>query len=222
MQSHAMSHSATAVVGTDASATRDAALTSPALRRAAFLDRDGVINLDKAYVHQWADFEFVPGAMHAMRRLKAAGFVLVVVTNQSGIARGMYTEAQYHALTERLCEELARIDARPEGVYHCPHHPSGSVARFAVDCDCRKPAPGLILQAARDLGLSLPDSIMVGDKPSDIQAARAAGVRHAYKVSSDNEAANEGGCDPDAAFKDLAACVDFVLTQATHTMPGHE
>ena|SRR2546426_745274 len=152
-------------------------------RRAVFLDRDGVINLDKAYVHRWEDFEFAPGAIEAMRQLKAAGYELVVVTNQSGIARGMYTQDQFRQLTEHMCEELAHFDARPTAVYHCPHHPSGSVAEFAVDCLCRKPQPGLVLEAARDLQLSLVDSIMVGDKPSDMEAARAAGVGQIGRAS---------------------------------------
>lgn len=180
-------------------------------RRAVFLDRDGVINLDKAYVHRWEDFEFAPGAIEAMRQLKAAGYDLVVVTNQSGIARGMYTQDQFRQLTEHMCEELARFDARPAAVYHCPHHPSGSVAEFAVDCLCRKPQPGLVLEAARDLQLSLVDSIMVGDKPSDMEAARAAGVGRAYKVASDNELSDEGDGGADAAFANLLECVRFVL-----------
>src|SRR5690606_24232500 len=106
-------------------------------RKAAFLDRDGVINLDRAYVHQWSDFEFVPGAVDAMRRLREAGYVLVVVTNQSGLARGMYTEAQYQALTEQMRQALAEAGAEVAAVYHCPHHPKGSVAELAVECDCR-------------------------------------------------------------------------------------
>jgi D-glycero-D-manno-heptose 1,7-bisphosphate phosphatase len=191
---------------------------SAGLRRAVFLDRDGVINRDKAYVHQWADFEFVPGAMEAMRQLKAAGFALVVVTNQSGIARGMYSPAQYETLTARMCEALAQAGASPDGVYHCPHHPAGKVARFAVNCACRKPAPGLILRAAQELRLSLTDSIMVGDKPSDIEAARAAGIPLAYKVRSDNdESATEGACAPDGEFADLSACVAFLMCKASDT-----
>jgi len=111
----------------------------PALRKAAFLDRDGVINKDKAYVHRWEDFEFVPGAVEGMRRLQQAGYALVVVTNQSGLARGYYTEAQYQALTTALREELSRQGVQLDGVYHCPHHPQGSVPHLAVDCDHRLP-----------------------------------------------------------------------------------
>lgn len=188
------------------------ALISP--RKAAFLDRDGVINLDRAYVHQWDEFEFVPGAVDAMRRLREAGYVLIVVTNQSGLARGMYTEAQFQALTRRMREALAEAGADVEAVYHCPHHPKGKVPELAVDCDCRKPEPGMILQAVREHGLSLEQSFMVGDKPSDIEAARAAGLGHAYIVQSHNKESTDGLAGADAAYADLAACVDALLKQA--------
>lgn len=177
------------------------------LRKAAFLDRDGVINVDRAYVGRWEDFDFVPGAVEAMRMLKHAGFVLIVVTNQSGIARGYYTEDQYQALTFAMKQALAEADAAVEAVYHCPHLPAGTVAGFTVDCKCRKPAPGMIFRAARELNLSLPDSILVGDKPSDIRAARAAGVGKAYIVHSENVNSGLGLAGADAAYFDLHSCV---------------
>ncbi len=178
-----------------------------ALRKAAFLDRDGVINVDRAYVGRWEDFEFVPGAVAAMRALKQAGFALVVVTNQSGIARGYYTEDQYQELTFAMKQALGDAGAAVEAVYHCPHLPAGTVAGLTVDCDCRKPAPGMIFRAARELNLSLPDSILVGDKPSDIKAARAAGVGKAYIVHSDNADSGPGLAGADAAYVDLYSCV---------------
>ena len=182
-------------------------------RKAAFLDRDGVINLDRAYVHQWDEFEFVPGAVDAMRRLREAGYALVVVTNQSGLARGMYTEAQFQELTRHMRAALAEAGAEVEAVYHCPHHPKGSVPELAVDCDCRKPEPGMILRAAKELNLSLADSFLVGDKPSDIEAARAAGLGRAYIVQSDNEESSDGLVGADAGYADLAACVDALLAR---------
>jgi len=182
-------------------------------RKAAFLDRDGVINLDRAYVHQWDEFEFVPGAVDAMRRLREAGYALVVVTNQSGLARGMYTEAQFQELTRHMRAALAEAGAEVEAVYHCPHHPKGSVPELAVDCDCRKPEPGMILRAAKELNLSLADSFLVGDKPSDIEAARAAGLGRAYIVQSDNEESTDGLAGADAGYTNLAACVDALLAR---------
>jgi rfaE bifunctional protein nucleotidyltransferase chain/domain len=178
----------------------------PALRKAAFLDRDGVINKDKAYVHRWEDFEFVPGAIEGMRRLQQAGYALVIVTNQSGLARGYYTEAQYQALTSALREKLSRQGVQLDGVYHCPHHPQGSVPHLAIDCDCRKPAPGMVLQAARELNLSLSDSLLIGDKPGDIEAARTAGVGRAYLVQSDNPESDADHAMADGHFASLLDC----------------
>lgn len=188
-----------------------AGASAAAPRQAAFLDRDGVINLDRAYVSRWEDFEFVPGAIDAMRRLKQAGYALVVVTNQSGIARGYYSEAQYQALTAAMQQALADAGAAVDAVYHCPHHPKGQLAELALDCDCRKPAPGMILRAAKELNLSLPDSILVGDKPSDIEAARAAGVGRTYIVQSDNAESTTGLAGADAAYADLQSCVAALL-----------
>ena len=125
------------------------------MKRAVFLDRDGTINVDRHYLSRPEEFVLIPGAGEALRRLADAGFLLIVVTNQSGLARGMYTEAQFQELTRRMREALAAAGAEVEAVYHCPHHPKGTVAELARDCDCRKPEPGMILQAAREHGLSL-------------------------------------------------------------------
>ncbi|HSI48427.1 MAG TPA: D-glycero-beta-D-manno-heptose 1,7-bisphosphate 7-phosphatase [Ideonella sp.] len=186
--------------------------------RAAFLDRDGVVNIDRGYVHRWEEFEFVPGAAQAMARLQRAGWRLVIVTNQSGIARGYFNEAQFQALTGRMLQALAEagVDAAAVAVYHCPHHPHGRVPTLAVDCDCRKPAPGMILRAAAEHGLSLADSILVGDKPSDIAAARLAGVGRAFLVHSDNpeSVVALAKADVDAVFDKLTDCVDMLLSAA--------
>ena len=181
------------------------------MNAAAFLDRDGVINVDRAYVHRWEDFEFVPGSLDAVARLAGAGYRIVVVTNQSGIARGMYTQAQYEALTARMLAAFEERGVRITAVYHCPHHPAGRVAAFARDCDCRKPAPGMLLRAAAEHGLSLPDSILVGDRGSDIAAARTAGVGRAFLVRSDHVDSDAEEISPDGRFDDLRQCVDTLL-----------
>jgi rfaE bifunctional protein nucleotidyltransferase chain/domain len=184
----------------------------PRLRKAAFLDRDGVINHDKAYVHRWEDFEFIPGAIEAMGLLQAAGYALVVVTNQSGLARGYYTEAEYQKLSDALRQELVRHGVRLQGIYHCPHHPGGSVPHLSVRCHCRKPEPGMLLQAAQELGLDLGASVMVGDKRTDVQAARAAGVGRAYLVAS-HESQDQAAAEPaDGDFADLLACTKALLS----------
>jgi D,D-heptose 1,7-bisphosphate phosphatase len=188
---------------------------TPALRNAAFLDRDGVINKDKAYVSTWEYFEYMPGAVEGIRRLQQAGYALAVVTNQSGLARGYYTEYQYQTLTARLRQELAAQGVTLDGVYHCPHHPQGSVALLAIDCNCRKPKPGLILQAVQELKLSLSGSLLVGDKPGDIEAAHASGVGRAYMVDSDNP---ESGAEPagaDGRFTSLLKCTENLFPAIT-------
>ena len=145
-------------------------------RRAAFLDRDGVINLDREYVYRREDFVFVPGALEGARELHRRGFMLIVVTNQSGIGRGLYTEAQFHELTDWMRGEFAAAGAPLEGVYYCPHHPIEANGAYRMDCECRKPAPGMLLDAAREHRIALGQSVLFGDRETDLEAARAAGV----------------------------------------------
>ncbi len=182
-------------------------------RKAAFLDRDGVINYDRAYVHRWDQFEFLPGAIEAMRQLKQAGYALVVVTNQSGLARGYYSEKQYQELTEAMKQALTDSGVPVDAVYHCPHHPQGVVLNLSIDCDCRKPAPGMILRAELEMDLFLPDSLMIGDKPSDIEAALAAGVGRAFSVQSNNLDSGADVGKADGCFSSLLECVNAVLSK---------
>lgn len=188
----------------------------PVRHQAAFLDRDGVINIDHGYVHRWQDFHFAPGAVQAMRRLHEAGYALVVITNQSGIARGMYTEQDFQELTRQMSQHLLAQGVPLAGVFHCPHHPKGTQAEYTVDCSCRKPAPGLILQAIGQLGLEAARSLLIGDKLSDLEAARAAGVPRAYLVAGkvgEEDSSTDERCRPDGRFESLAHCVDTLLAQ---------
>jgi D-glycero-D-manno-heptose 1,7-bisphosphate phosphatase len=153
------------------------------LRKAAFIDRDGVINVDSGYVGRWEDFRFAPDAIPMLQRLADEGHLLVVITNQSGIARGYFTEADYQLLTDRYLEALAAQGIRVAAVYHCPHHPQGTVAQFTRSCDCRKPAPGMILRAIRELGIDPAASILIGDSERDIEAGRAAGIGRLVRVA---------------------------------------
>jgi D-glycero-D-manno-heptose 1,7-bisphosphate phosphatase len=152
---------------------------------AAFLDRDGVINVDHGYVVRREKFEWVPGVREAAAQLNRAGFALVVITNQSGIGRGLYTEADFLHLTDWMRGEFAAAGAPLAGVYFCPHHPTDAVGEFRKDCDCRKPAPGMLLKAAAELSLDLGRSVVFGDKASDLQAAEAAGVPERVLLSTD-------------------------------------
>lgn len=146
-------------------------------RPAAFLDRDGVLIQDVGYPHRPDQLQMMPGAARAVRRLNAAGFVCVVVTNQSGVARGMFDLEQMQAFNDLLVQTLAENGARIDAVYACPFHSEGTVQTYLhPDHPDRKPNPGMILRAAVDHGLDLDRSLMIGDQPSDMEAARRAGV----------------------------------------------
>lgn len=164
------------------------------MRRAAFLDRDGVINVDPGYVHRIEDFEFVPGTLEACRELALRGWLLVVTTNQSGIGRGLYTVEQFQALTEWMRARFEQSGAPLAGVYFCPHHPTEAREGFRMRCDCRKPQPGMLLAAARDLSLDLERSLMFGDKCEDLQAAQTAGIAHRILLGKDGRGLPDDAC----------------------------
>ena len=145
-------------------------------RPALFLDRDGVINIDHAYVFKMEDFYFVDGIFELCRRAKECGFLICVVTNQAGIGRGYYTEADFLRLADWMCEVFRNEGAAIDKVYFCPTHPEHGIGDYKVDSIFRKPGPGMILQAAEELDIELAKSVLVGDKDSDIQAGLAAGV----------------------------------------------
>ena len=146
-------------------------------RPAAFLDRDGVLNVDHGYVHRLEQLDLIPGAAEAVRLLNQAGFLTIVVTNQSGVARGLYGEDDVERFNDEVRRQLAAAGARIDAFYYCPHHPQGTVARYAIACDCRKPKPGLLDQAARDFAIDRARSFMIGDKDDDMKAAAAFGIR---------------------------------------------
>lgn len=146
------------------------------MRRAVFLDRDGTINIEKDYLYRIADLEFVPGAAEAVRMLNDSGYFVVVVTNQSGVARGYYTEEDVEILHRHIGRELEKSGARIDAWLYCPHHPDGR-GSYALPCKCRKPLPGMLKEAARRFNIDLDASIMIGDKLADISAGQAAGCR---------------------------------------------
>ena len=141
------------------------------MNKAVFLDRDGVINVDHGYVHKVDDFEYIEGVFEACRELKQLGYKLVVVTNQSGIARGMYSEDDFHALTEWMDWNFEDKGVELDGIYYCPHHPQKGIGDYKQDCDCRKPKSGMLESAASFLKIDFSKSVMVGDKHDDMLAA---------------------------------------------------
>jgi D-glycero-D-manno-heptose 1,7-bisphosphate phosphatase len=157
----------------------------PLRRPAAFLDRDGVVNVDHGYVFRRESFEFVPGVLEGARRLFELGYTLVIVTNQSGIGRGLYTEQDFHGLSTWMSGVFAAEGAPLAGVFFCPHHPTDAIGAYRRHCTCRKPAPGMLLTAAAELELDLPASAMFGDRDSDLEAARAAGVSCRVMLATD-------------------------------------
>jgi D-glycero-D-manno-heptose 1,7-bisphosphate phosphatase len=171
--------------------------------KAVFLDRDGVITVDLGYVHLIEDLKLLPGAVEAIKRFNAAGFLVVIVTNQSGVARGYYTENAVKRFNRHLVSELKEHGAKIDAVYYCPHHREGAVKKYMKDCDCRKPKPGMLLRAAREHCIDLKGSWMVGDKVSDVLAGKAAGCRTIIIGGRKGEA--------DGAAKDLKAAAAYIL-----------
>lgn len=150
--------------------------THPALRPALLLDRDGVINANLGHVHRIESTEWIPGIFDLCRGAHAAGRLIVVVTNQAGIARGLYDEQTFHGYTRWMHDQFKARGILVAATYFCPHHPQFSPTAAERACSCRKPLPGMFYAAAAEFGIDLPSSVMVGDAESDWQAARAAGV----------------------------------------------
>lgn len=147
------------------------------MRKALFLDRDGVINKEKNYLYKIEDFEFIDGVFDTCRYFQDLGYLIIVITNQAGIARGKYTEKDFDILTTWMIKEFEKEKITISKVYHCPHHPD-----FSGECACRKPNTGMLIQAQNEFDLDLSQSILVGDKNSDIEAGIKAGVKLNYLV----------------------------------------
>lgn len=145
-------------------------------RTAVFLDRDGTLNDEVDFVRSPAELRLIPGAAAAVRRLNDAGLVTVMISNQSGIARGYLTEEILGTIHEKLLAGLAEEGARLDALYYCPHHPDGPVEAYAVPCSCRKPLPGMLVRGAGEFGLELGSSFVVGDSAVDILAGKAVGA----------------------------------------------
>lgn len=192
-------------------------MTSPslaptsALNKTLFLDRDGVVNVDHGYVSKPKDFEFIDGVFSACKQFQDAGFQIVIVTNQSGIGRGYYSEQDFHALTKWMVAEFKNNGVDILAVYYCPHHPVKANAPYLKQCDCRKPKPGMLLKAINEHSLNPDLSIMIGDKASDMQAAIGAGVKHKYLVNSGQAFSSETEQLADKVFQDLPAAAKSIL-----------
>jgi len=182
-------------------------MTTSNKKRAIFLDRDGVINVDNGYVSVVDDFEFIEGVIEALQTLKGKDYLIVVITNQSGIARGYFSEEQFHTLTEWMDWSLADRGVDLDGIYYCPHHAEHGIGEYKIDCDCRKPKAGMIKEAIIELDIDISKSVLVGDKVSDLQAGIAAGITNNYLVRTGKEVTEQGETLATAIYDDLASLV---------------
>ena len=144
------------------------------MNKALFIDRDGVINVDKVHVFRKEDFEFTDGIFDLCRSYSVKGYHIIVITNQAGIAKGLYSEADFLRLTSWMVDQFLGHGIKISRVYHCPHHPD-----FTGPCGCRKPEPGMINQAIKDFDLDISQCILIGDKATDLEAGRRAGIQEA-------------------------------------------
>jgi len=182
---------------------------------AVFLDRDGTINVERDYLYRPEDFCFIDGADTAIRQLNDAGFLVVVVTNQSGVARGYYREEDVDVLHAYLSQRLAEVGGHVDAYYYCPHHPRSGQPPYVQECDCRKGKPGMLLQAAREFDIDLARSWMVGDKKADVDAGLAAGCRPVLVRTGHGESECRNiDADLVPVCDDLSAAVAFILVNS--------
>jgi D-glycero-D-manno-heptose 1,7-bisphosphate phosphatase len=169
---------------------------STPIQRALFLDRDGVINHEIGYLHRAEDVTFVEGIFSLCRTAMSLGYRIIVVTNQAGIARGYYSVAQFDGLMDWMRAQLRKEHVELDAVYYCPYHPEHGLGEYRRDHIDRKPAPGMLLRGAAEFGIDLAQSVMIGDRCSDIGAANNAGLRQAFLIAGTEEGPCEGTYTP--------------------------
>jgi len=184
--------------------------------KAAFLDRDGTINVEKGYLHRPEEVELIDGAAEAVRRLNEAGYTVFGVSNQSGVARGFHEEKDVELVNRRVIEMVKDKGGEIKEILYCPHHPDGIVEEFAKACGCRKPAGGMVEEAKSRHGFTFSESIVIGDKAVDVELGRALGAKTAlvltgYGKSEKAKIEDEGKVTPDYYASDLADAVDYFL-----------
>ncbi len=187
-------------------------------RPAVFLDRDGTMIEEVGYLSRWDAFQWYPWTIDAVRLLNRAGFLVCVVTNQGGIGLGLFSEAFVHDVHRAMEKDLDAAGAKVDGWFYCPHHPRATIDARRIDCDCRKPRPGLVLQAAQQFDIDLSRSFVVGDKVTDLGVATAVGARAVLVRSGHGEEAlsRYAGAMPDGAHvaTELMAATAWMLGQS--------
>jgi|SRR5690554_5155128 len=178
-------------------------------RKAIFLDRDGVINREKGYITSWAEFELLPNTLEALQLIQKSDYLSVVVTNQSGIAKGLYSEMDLQNIHKQLNQQLSNSLISIDAFYYCPHHPHGTVKEYSKICDCRKPNNGLITKAAHDMNINLKESYLIGDSERDILAGNISGcTTFAVKTGHGSTAQHEHA---NYIVKDILEAVRIIL-----------
>ena len=194
------------------------------MKKAVFLDRDGTVNEEVGYLTDIDKLRLIPDAGAAIRKLNEAGFLVVLVTNQAGVARGYFPESLVAEAHARLDELLQAEGARLDAVYYCPHHPTAGTSSYTRACDCRKPGTGLIDQASRDLPIDVKHSYMVGDKWSDVELGQRAGtaavlVRSGYAADDPGNVRPQHVVEPEFIAHDIAEAADWIIADSKADRP---
>ena len=180
--------------------------------RAVFLDRDGTINVEKSYVHRIEDFEFIPGAIEALQLLARANINIIVVSNQAGIGKGLFSETDLATINRYMTGQLLHHRVKLAGIYCCPHHPQATVSRYRQICSCRKPNPGLLVMAMRQRGIGASDAVMIGDRNSDVEAGRVLGLT-TYLVETGYGAIEKQATNATYVVPNLRSAVSHILNE---------
>ena len=182
------------------------------MERAAFLDRDGTIIKHVDYVYDCSQVKFIPRASEAIKLLNDNGFKVIIITNQPGVAKGYFTEETVKEINEHIQKSLVKEGAHIDKFYYCPHHAEGTIAEYAKECDCRKPKPGMIEKAVRELGIDLKGSFVIGDRAIDVEAGERAGCRTILLADEDPPNSGKGANTiSDYVVPDLYGAVKWLM-----------
>ncbi len=190
------------------------------MNRAVFLDRDGTVNVEVGYLNDLSQLRLIPGAGTAIRRLNEKGLKVVLVTNQSGVARGFFPETFVHETHDLLKQMLLQEGAHIDGIYYCPHHPKAGNSHYTKECDCRKPGTGMIDRAAKDLSIDVKNSFVVGDKWSDVELGQRAGavsilVKSGFAQDDAGNVRPNHLNEPDFIAHTITEAVEWILLQTS-------
>jgi len=184
--------------------------------KAVFVDRDGTINVEKNYIYKPDDFCFIDGSLEALSLLTKKRIKIYIVTNQAGIARGYYTEDDFHKLTDYMLGIFAEHSIRVEEVLYCPHHPDGKVKKYSFKCSCRKPDVGMFEKSISDNNYKIDEMVLIGDKNSDIEAGKRLGIKTLLVETGYGKETKKSGTDADFVVADLLAGVKHLLKLEGH------